>query len=78
MSLPASRTDTVAKISRAISNVLMKSEQKPIEEEEEVDFEDPDERPVSSSRFIVQLSVDIRGDAGDGNGGLRVEPSSGT
>ena len=58
--LPTSPTDAVAKASRAIASALLGSEQEPIKEEEEVNFKDPDERPVSSSRPTVQLSVNVQ------------------
>ena len=78
MSLPTGPKDAVAKANRAISNVLMGSDEKPIEEEVEINFKDPDKRPVSSFRPTVQLLVDISGDTGGGTRGLGVESSMGS
>ena len=80
MSLPTSPTDAMDKAGRAISNVLMGSEQKPIKEEEQVNFKDLDQRQGSSSRPTVQLSFVVPGDAGGGagTGGLGAESSLGS
>ena len=78
MNLPTSPTDAVAKAHRAITSALLGSEQEPIKEEVDENFEDGDNRPAAPSRPTVQLSVEVPGNNSAGIGGLGAESSLGS